>query len=235
MQAEATLKIDETNVEKSVIRSPVDGIVLARNVEPGQTIASSFNITTMFQIAEDLRKMRLEVNVDEADMGAVKAGQSVTFTVDAYPGRPFPGRITQVRYQATTSNNVVTYLAVISVDNPQLLLRPGMTATSLITVQALKKALLAPNAALRFTPSTSAGPSSAFLGRMFGAPQGAKKAAGEETASMRNGPRLWVLRDGRPVAVPVILGATNGTLIEVRSTVIAPGTPLIVGAAEGEK
>ena len=154
-QAEANLKIDETNVNFAVIKSPVDGIVLSRSVEPGQTIAASFSVTTLFEIAEDLRKMILQVNIDEADVGKVKVGQHVLFTVDAYPGRQFPGTITIIRYSSTTTNNVVTYLAEISVNNDELLLRPGMTATATITVQSIPNALLVSNHALRFLPSAS--------------------------------------------------------------------------------
>src|SRR5665213_3101496 len=109
-QAEANLKIDEANVNFAVIKSPVDGIVLSRSVEPGQTIAASFSVTTLFEIAEDLRKMIVQVNIDEADVGKVKAGQHVLFTVDAYPGRQFPGTITIIRYNSTTTNNVVLSL-----------------------------------------------------------------------------------------------------------------------------
>jgi HlyD family secretion protein len=154
-QAEANLKIDETNVNFAVIKSPVDGIVLSRSIEPGQTIAASFSVTTLFEIAEDLRKMILQVNIDEADVGKVKVGQHVLFTVDAYPGRQFPGTITIIRYSSTTTNNVVTYLAEISVNNDELLLRPGMTATATITVQSIPHALLVSNHALRFLPSAS--------------------------------------------------------------------------------
>jgi len=164
-QAEANLKIDETNVNFAVIKSPVDGIVLSRSVEPGQTIAASFSVTTLFEIAEDLRKMILQVNIDEADVGKVKIGQRVLFTVDAYPGRQFPGTITTVRYNSTTTNNVVTYLAEIAVNNDELLLRPGMTATATITVQSIPHALLVSNHALRFLPSASDinGSSTSFL------------------------------------------------------------------------
>ena len=155
IQAKENLKIDATNVEWAVIKSPVDGMVLSRSVEPGQTIAASFQVTTLFEIAEDLRKMVLDVNVDEADVGKVSQGQHVFFTVDAYPGRQFPGTIIRVQYNATTTNNVVTYLAEISVDNSELLLRPGMTATATITVQSIQNALLVSNHALRFLPSNS--------------------------------------------------------------------------------
>src|SRR5277367_5538275 len=152
-QADANLKVDETNVEWAVIKSPVNGFVLSRSVEPGQVLAASFQVATMFEIAEDLRKMILQVNIDEADVGQVREGQHVMFTVDAYPGRQFPGTITMLRFNSTTSNNVVTYLADISVDNEQLLLRPGMTATATITVLSLRDALLVSNHALRFLPS----------------------------------------------------------------------------------
>jgi HlyD family secretion protein len=223
-QAEANLKMDETNVAKAVIKSPVNGIVLARNVEPGQTIAASFSVTTMFEIAEDLRKMKLEVNIDEADVGHVKEGQRVEFTVDAYPGRRFPGRITQLRYNSSTSNNVVTYLAVISVDNGQLLLRPGMTATATITVLSLEKALLVPNHALRFIPS-AAPAAGGFFSRMMPSFGPAKEA---ESPAALNNPRVWVVRNGKPSPIPVVLGATDGKFTEVRSGDVAPGTALIV-------
>jgi HlyD family secretion protein len=224
-QAEANLKMDETNVSKAVIKSPVNGIVLARNVEPGQTIAASFSVTTMFSIAEDLRKMKLEVNVDEADVGKVKEGQPVTFTVDAYPGRHFPGRITQVRYNSSTTDNVVTYLAVISVDNPQMLLRPGMTATATVTVLSLDHALLAPNYALRFIPS--AAPATGGSVFRFLMPPMRQQQQAEPPAALNN-PRVWVLQNGKPSPIPVTLGATDGKFTELKSGNVTPGMPLIV-------
>jgi HlyD family secretion protein len=224
-QSEANLKIDQTNLAKAVIKSPVSGIVLARNVEPGQTIAASFSVTTMFQIAEDLSKMKLEVNIDEADVGEVKEGQRVAFTVDAYPGRQFPGRITQVRFNSSTTNNVVTYLAVISVDNAQLLLRPGMTATAAITVLSLDKALLGSNHALRFVPSDTGTAQGGVFSFMMPPREGKKTT--ESTAALNN-PRVWVLRDGKPAAVPVVLGATDGKFTAIKSGDIAPGAELIV-------
>ena len=197
-QSEANLSMDLTNVAKAVIKSPVNGVVLARNVEPGQTIAAQFSVTTMFQLAEDLSKMKLQVNIDEADVGAVKENQMVVFTVDAYPGRKFPGRITQLRYQSTTTNNVVTYLAVISVDNGELLLRPGMTATSIITVKSLKNTLLVPNTALRFVPSqASAGPQGddrSFMRKLMPGPPPMNKRSPEgEDESTKGAPKVWVL------------------------------------------
>lgn len=239
-QAEATLSIDQTNVSKAVIKSPVNGVVLARNVEPGQTIAASFSVTTMFELAEDLAKMKLQVNIDEADVGEVKDGQKVAFTVDAYPGRRFPGQITQLRYQSTTANNVVTYLAVIAVDNSQMLLRPGMTATAVITVKSLKNALLAPNLALRFTP-TQAGAGDqpdqrSFVSKLMpGPPPMSKRTPEAEDVAARSGPHVWVLRDQRPVAVAVKTGVTNGKMTEILSGAIAPGVPLVVESMRAEK
>jgi HlyD family secretion protein len=224
-QAEANLKIDETNVNYAVIKAPVEGIVLSRSVEPGQTIAASFQVTTMFEIAQDLRKMVLQVNIDEADVGKVKVGQNVFFTVDAYPGRQFPGTITTVRYNSTTTNNVVTYLAEISVSNDELLLRPGMTATANITVQSIRNALLVSNHALRFLPSNdeqSAG--GGFLLR----PPDMNRSANTESSAALNNPHVWVVRDGKPLPIAVTLGATDGRLTEIRSGQVTSGTPLIV-------
>jgi HlyD family secretion protein len=232
-QAEANLKMDQTNIAKAVIKSPVNGIVLARNVEPGQTIAASFSVTTMFQLAENLKKMTLEVNIDEADVGDVKEGQHVMFTVDAYPGRQFPGRITQLRYSASTTNNVVTYLAAISVENGQMLLRPGMTATASITVLSLKNAVLAPNHALRFTPVVTDENTGGFFSRL--APNfGATKKESEAPAALNN-PRLWVVQNGKPSPIQVTLGATDGKFTEIKSENIAPGAALIVETLKESK
>lgn len=239
-QAEATLTQDQTNVAKAVIKSPVNGVVLARNVEPGQTIAASFSVTTMFQLAEDLSRMKLQVNIDEADVGAVKEGQAVSFSVDAYPGRRFPGRITQLRYQSTTTNNVVTYLAVISVDNQKMLLRPGMTATAIITVQSLKNALLVPNVALRFNPANGAGGNQSdnrsFIRKLMpGPPPMSKRAATDDSDAAGAGPHVWVLKNGQPAPVGVKTGVSNGKLTEIVSGDIAAGVPLVVETMKVEK
>ena len=210
----------------AVIKSPVDGIVLSRSVEPGQTIAASFQVTTMFQIAEDLRKMILQVNIDEADVGKVKAGQPVLFTVDAYPGRQFPGTITTIRYVSTTTNNVVTYLAEISVNNEELLLRPGMTATATISVQSIRNALLISNHALRFLPSSddAGGSSTSFFPR----PPDMDRNANAESSAALNNPHVWVVRDGRPAPIAVTVGVTDGKQSEVRAGQVTPGMQLIV-------
>ena len=232
-QAEASLKIDETNVGFAVLKSPVEGTVLSRSVEPGQTIAASFSVTTLFEIAEDLRKMILQVNIDEADVGKVKVGQHVLFTVDAYPGRQFPGTITIIRYNSTTNNNVVTYLAEIAVNNDELLLRPGMTATATITVQSIPHALLVSNHALRFLPSASDknSNSSSFLP----APPNSNQNANAESSAALNNPRVWVVRDGKPSPISVATGATDGKFTEIRSGQVTPGMPLIVEALKEGK
>ena len=151
-EARAKLGADQTNFAKAVIHSPIDGIVLVRNVEPGQTVAATLQAPVLFTLAEDLAKMELHVDVDEADVGLVEAGQTAHFTVDAYPERTFPARITQVRFGSQTVDGVVTYETVLNVDNSDLSLRPGMTATADITVKRIENAILVPNAALRFTP-----------------------------------------------------------------------------------
>jgi HlyD family secretion protein len=232
-QAEANLKIDVANVNFAVIKSPVDGIVLSRSIEPGQTIAASFSVTTLFEIAEDLRKMILQVNIDEADVGKVKVGQHVLFTVDAYPGRQFPGTITIIRYSSTTTNNVVTYLAEISVNNDELLLRPGMTATATITVQSLPHALLVSNHALRFLPSTSDKESSS--GSFLPTPPSTNQNANMQSSAALNNPRVWIVRDGSPSPISVTVGASDGKLTEIRSGQVTPGTPLIVEALKEGK
>ena len=232
-QAEANLKIDQTNLDFAVIKSPVDGIVLSRSVEPGQTIAASFQVTTLFEIAEDLRNMILQVNIDEADVGQVQVGQPVLFTVDAYPGRKFPGAITTIRYNSTTSNNVVTYLAEISVNNDQLLLRPGMTATATIRVQSVANALLVSNHALRFLPLSNdqnSGGNSFFSG-----PPGMSGNTNIESSAALNNPHVWVVRDGKPQPIQVTLGSTDGKLTEIKSGQVTPGMPLIVEALKEGK
>jgi HlyD family secretion protein len=230
-KAEANLAQNETDIRKAVIKSPVDGVVLSRNVEPGQTIQASFSVATMFELAEDLTKMKLEVNIDEADIGFVKERQKVLFTVDAYPGRQFPGKIVQVRYASTTTNIVVTYTAIISVDNKDLSLRPGMTATAAITVQSVKNALLVPNIALRFTPAIAASAQqtdgrSLIQRIMPGPPPMTSSSKGQEEDHA--GPRVWVLRNRQPFPVTVTTGITNGKLTAIASNEIQAGTPLIV-------
>jgi HlyD family secretion protein len=247
-QMEANLKSDETNLGYAVIKSPVDGTVLARDVEPGQTIQAAMSVTTMFEIAENLKKMILEVSIDEADIGQVKAGQHVMFTVDAYPGRKFPGTITLVRYNATTTSNVVTYTTDISVDNDDFLLRPGMTATATITTLSVKDALLVPNQALRFLPSgVSGGGTDDDRGGGFGGGfmmpgmggggrNNQQSTTNSNVAAAANMPRVWVVGgNNRPVGINVTTGETDGKFTEIKSGNLTEGAPLIIEATKDTK
>lgn len=237
-QAEATLSSDQTNLSKTVIKSPVEGMILARKVSTGQTIAASFAVTTMFVLAKDLRQMELHVNIDEADVGQVKEGQKSTFTVDAFPGHSFPGKITQLRYNATTTSGVVTYEAIISVDNREMLLRPGMTATAAIIVYSVEHALLVPNLALRFTPpvqsTTVQGDQRGWLSKLMPGPP-PMSAHVEETAPTDSSSTVWVLRNGQPTALSVKTGATNGKLTEILSGEIAAGVALLIDSVRAAK
>jgi len=156
-QAEATVKANETDLSKSVIRSPINGIVLTRSIESGQTVAATMTTPVLFTLAEDLTQMELHVNVDEADIGKVQEGQEANFSVAAYPNRTFEARITQARYGSSTTSGVVTYETVLKVNNSDLSLRPGMTATADITVNKVENAILIPSVALRFTPPVDRG------------------------------------------------------------------------------
>ena len=155
--AQAALSTDEINLSKASIRSPIDGVVLTRSVDPGNAVAASLQAVTLFTIAEDLTQLHLQVNVDEADVGSVHVGQNATFTVSAYPSRKYPARITRVAFGSTITDNVVTYITYLEVDNTDLTLRPGMTATATITATERNDVLLVPNTALRFTPTGEPG------------------------------------------------------------------------------
>jgi HlyD family secretion protein len=235
--AQAQLSSDRTNLAKATIVSPVTGVVLSRQVDPGQTVAASFNTPTLFTIAEDLSSMKLEVKVDEADVGQVKEGQSATFTVDAFPDREFPAVIERVDVgansgastsQSTTSgsSSVVAYTAVLSVQNPDLLLRPGMTATAEIVTHTEQNALLVPNAALRFRPKTAdAAPKRSAFTMMP-----PRRDRPEKTARAARGSQqtIYVLGpEGEPQPLPVTVGASDGTLTVVTGPGVEPGLEVI--------
>ncbi|MBT0960434.1 efflux RND transporter periplasmic adaptor subunit [Denitromonas iodatirespirans] len=235
LQARATLRTNETNLAKASIRSPIDGVVLSRAVEPGQTVAASLQVATLFVLAEDLAKMELQVKVDEADVGQVKEGQQANFTVDAYPDRRYPAHITRVSYGATTTDNVVTYLTTLEVANEDLSLRPGMTATAEITTLEKADVLLVPNAALRYTPAAARGErkQSLVASLMPRPPRQAKTVKLQDPAAGER--QLWVLRDGQPVAVTVKTGATNGRMTEIVAGDLAAGTAVITDAVSGAR
>ncbi len=202
-----------------MIRSPINGVVLSRDVSAGQIVAASLSAPTLFTLAEDLRQMQLLVDIDEADIGQVKVGDSATFTVDAYPGRSFPATITQVRFSPETTDDVVTYKGVLAVDNAELLLRPGMTATATITVAEEKDRLLVPNAALRYAPPPAVAEDSGgsgLIGLIMPRPP-------SDRSGTATGKAAWVLRGEVPTEVAVTPGATDG-----RQTVITAGA-LAVG------
>jgi HlyD family secretion protein len=226
--AEAELKLNETNLDKASIVSPIAGVVLKRSVDPGQTVASSLQAPVLFSIAEDLTKMELQVDVDEADVGKVKAGQTATFSVDAYPDKRFPATIRDVRYASETIQGVVTYKAVLSVENSGLLLRPGMTATAEIRVLDIEEALLLPNAALRYSPPETAGRTDqrSFLQRLLPGPPRFRQSRTQEAGGDRR--TVWVLDNGSPKAVTITTGATDGRRTEVKGGDLKPGQQLIV-------
>jgi HlyD family secretion protein len=221
VDARAALSSDETNLSKASIRSPIDGAVLTRSVDPGNAVAASLQAVTLFTLAEDLTKMVLKADIDEADVGKVREGQGATFTVSAYPNRKYPAKITRVGFGSTTKENVVTYVAELEVANDDLSLRPGMTATATITAVERRGVLLVPNTALRFVPTTaSAEPakrnsSGGIVSKLMPRPPGfgAQRKAG--TATTAGARQVWVLRDGAPVAVAVMQGVSDGRHTEV--------------------
>ena len=225
--ADADLRLNETNLSKARILSPINGVVLKRSIDPGQTVASTLQAPVLFSIAEDLTKMEVQVDVDEADVGKVKVGQTASFTVDAYPERRFPARIRELYFASEVVQGVVTYKALLSVDNSDLSLRPGMTATAQISVQEVKDAVLVPNAALRFSPASEAPQAETSLLRRVlpGPPRFRPASQREDTGPSR---KVWLLQDGLPVAAPVVVGATDGRHTEIVGGEIKPGQGVIV-------
>lgn len=232
--ATANLGLKQMDIDKSQIVSPVDGIVLKRTVEPGQTVASSLQAPVLFTLAEDLKHMQLEANIDEADIGAVKLGQKANFTVDAFTGRNFPARIETVEFFPQTTDGVVTYKAILSVDNSDLALRPGMTATTQITVQEIPNALLVPNAALRYSPPVQAKQESFSLSRLFlpRMPRSERPAKNVTVAGERV---VWMVKDNIPEALRISTGASDGKMTEVVKGDITAGALLIIAAKQAGK
>ncbi len=228
-KSEAGLKSDEDDLKKAVVISPIDGIVLDKLVEIGQSVVASMQIPTLFTLAEDLKKMEVVVSVDEADVGEVKKGQKVTFSVDAYSLKIFEGVIKQVRMNSQIVNNVVTYETVVSVGNEELLLRPGMTVSADITTKIFKDQILVPNVALRFSPpKIQEKKSSDFV--LFGPPP-----IKEKIDLSANTKRLWILEAGKAKAVPVEFGASDGVNTIVFSDIITTDTKIILGIQENIK
>jgi HlyD family secretion protein len=215
--AKAALSVIDADLAKMKLISPIDGVILKRSVEPGQTVSASLTATVLFQIAQDLSRIQLEAAVDEADIGQVKVGQTASFTVDAYRTRNFPARIERLSYAPETVDGVVTYKAILSAANEDLALRPGMTATARIVVEEYDQVLTLANEALRYQPPVVQ-PSEGFsITRMFMPrfPRGNRTKRTEAKDGTRS---IYVLRDGKPVEVKVKLGATDGKI-----TVITEG------------
>jgi len=229
--AQAALSTDQTNLSKASIVAPTDGVVLTRNVDPGNAVAASLQAVTLFTVAEDLTQLRLWVYVDEADVGAVKVGQNATFTVSAYPTRQFPARVTRVGFGSTITDNVVTYLTYLDVNNADLSLRPGMTATATITATQRKDVLLVPNTALRFSPTAAASDAAAtksigvsLLPRM---PRSGTRKSAAASASTAAAKQVWVLRDGQAVPVAVTPGISDGRMTEITGGDLQAGMQVI--------
>lgn len=232
-EAQATLESNATDLEKATIVSPINGVVLLRDVEPGQTVAASLQAPVLFTLAEDLARMELRVDVDEADVGLVREGQPATFTVDAYPDVQFPTTVTQVRYGSDTTDGVVTYQTVMAVNNDDLSLRPGMTATAEITVQKRSGVLLVPNTALRFTPPAQnpaerTGGSGFISSLLPRPPRRSNGGRAEKPLTRGAGKRVWVLKDGAAEPLTITTGTSDGRLTEVVDGPLEAGMAVIV-------
>ncbi|MBI5419386.1 MAG: efflux RND transporter periplasmic adaptor subunit [Deltaproteobacteria bacterium] len=214
-QAKGTLSVAETNLGYTTIHSPVNGTVVSRNVDVGQTVAASFQTPTLFTIAQDLTRMQIDTNVDEADIGRTKVGQEAMFTVDAYPEKTFGGKVIQIRNSPIVSQNVVTYDVVVKVNNKDLVLKPGMTANVSILTQTVRDVLKVPNAALRYRPSDER----KGEGKAEGRPEGKK---------VPSGARVYFLgKEGRTQAVPVKLGISDGTFTHLLEGNLKEGDRLV--------
>lgn len=215
-QRRENVKKAQTNLGYATITSPINGVVLSKEVEEGQTVAASFNTPTLFKIAQDLTQMRVIADVDEADIGEVREGQRVTFTVDAFPDDTFRGTVSQVRQQATTTSNVVTYQVVITAPNDDMKLKPGLTANATIFTMELKNAVAIPNKALRFTPNEET----------LNEGDEIRDKAGSRS-------KVWVRKGNVYESVKVTTGTSNGVLTEIKSG-LTPGTKVVVACTSDE-
>jgi HlyD family secretion protein len=242
-QAQASLKQATVDLNNTVIRSPVDGLVISRNVDVGQTVAASLQAPTLFTIANELARMEVHTNVDEADVGNVREGQEVTFTVDAFPSRRFRGRVHQVRNAPIVVQNVVTYVAVVRIDNKELLLKPGMTANVQFLVSRKEDVLTIPNMALRFKPPEEKEEAQELLRReqsRTAAKVGERRTsrqsvAGTGAVSVRGTRRvrIYVLKGDKAQPIEIQLGITDGSKTEVTSADLQENDPVIIGMSTG--
>jgi HlyD family secretion protein len=225
-QIQAQVQSDKVNLENTIIRSPVSGVVINREIDEGQTVAASFQTPTLIKIAQDLSKMQINANFSEADLGKLKEGQAATFRVDAFAQRQFDGQIRQIRLNPTTQQNVVTYDVVINVDNPDLALLPGMTAYVDIILEQRNDALLLPNAALRFKPDTSSDKNTAT--------NNDKNKPRKGTGENRGMAKVYILEQGQPKEVKVKVGISNGKFTEVLSNELKEGSAVIVNDSQAK-
>jgi HlyD family secretion protein len=221
----AAVEKDQANLAYTVIRSPVSGVVVDRSVDVGQTVAASLQTPTLFKIAQDLSKMQIDANFAEADIGNIRVGQTVRFTVDAFAGKNFKGEVRLIRLSPTVQSNVVTYDVVVNVDNPEQLLMPGMTAYVSIAVEERKEALLVPNAALRFKPANAEPVKK----------NGADAAKGGKTKRDAFSGTVYVLQGGVPVPVSITLGITDNRNTEITGGELKAGDQVVVGDALANK
>ncbi|MGQ0504595.1 MAG: efflux RND transporter periplasmic adaptor subunit [Myxococcaceae bacterium] len=240
-QARASLNQAEVNLQYTTIYSPINGVVISRSVELGQTVAASLQAPTLFILAEDLRKMQVDTSVAEADIGKLKDGMNAFFTVDAYPSERFTGTLRQIRNAATTVQSVVTYNAIINVENEELKLKPGMTANVTFVYANKDDVLRVPNAALRFKPSPAMlgapAPRTPTVDRSAGPARRGRSGAGHSTGGDVDTPdkrTVWVLRNEKPTSVAIQTGTSDGTLTEVVSGDLQEGDPVITDASTGE-
>lgn len=231
--AKADLEIRETDLIKSRILSPINGTVLNRKLEPGQTVATSLSAPELFTIAEDLSRMEVEADVDEADIGAVREGQKVTFTVEAYPDRSFPADISKIEFAPRNTEDVVTYNAILSVDNHDLALRPGMTATATIVVNDIKQALTVPNSAFRYAPPKTETNGTGFSLTNLFMPRMPRFERSTNNTPVNGERTLWVLDGGVAKEVKVKTGASDGVLTEIISGELQEGAEVITAQRQG--
>jgi HlyD family secretion protein len=206
----ATVDLTASKLQKATIRAPIDGVVLARLMEPGQTVTAGFQTPVLFKLAQDMKKMHLKVDIDEADVSRIRSGEQATFTVEAYPGRAFASQVLSLQMEPKVSQNVVTYQAILTVDNSDRALLPGMTCTATIQAETRRGVLVVPNAALRFTPPVG--------------PGGLAKGGGNFTDGKH---RVWVLKGTVPTPIEVKTGATDGRRTEILSGNLQEGVSVL--------
>ena len=230
-QTRGALMQSRTNLRYSVIRSPVDGVVISRAIDVGQTVAASFQTPTLFTIAKDLTKMQIEVSVDEADISRIKVDQNATFTVDAYPEQSFKGKVVQIRSAPIVTQNVVTYIVVVNVDNSDLKLKPGMTANVSIEVARKDNVLKLPSAALRFKPKSSGDDAGGKNRRQGGKNSG--KGAAEARKGGDKGQQVYILKENKPLPVKIKTGLADNTGVELQEGALKEGDEVITEQSGG--